>query len=500
VRGCSGAGADSDDDSFGEYVRTGYGLDMAPVRVFIDTNVFLQLRDLKDLTWREVFKKADEIEVYVVPVVIDELDQKKTSQKRRLRDRARAALELIDRASDADDHRLVLRPRAPRVMLCLARAPRPRWDDLPLLDPSRPDDQLVAAAVAEFSGAFLPSIRLQNENVALLTCDRGPRIRAKHMKLPAHTPPKGWYLPDEADERDREIADLKRQLDVARATRPAIAAWIGADADRDGPMVVVVPSLPPLKEPVARDLTGRWLRRNREAEFPPPAAWPSAALDIHRYVSPEEVQRYQRAYSAFASAVKDYFAQLHELVAQRASTACIPCFIRNVGSVTAERIIVELEGSEQLSYYDRESEARMRGGSLALPRPPEAPLSIMDRVLESDHVRSLKDLLAKPTKDPTSFYRRAAGERPLRAASWECEEFRPTREFECRAWFRAPEQLPAEVFFRLEISARNMISPVDVERRIRIELMPMDWSDPRAREGLPDWISDTLVGKTRLDI
>jgi hypothetical protein len=47
--------------------------------LFIDTNGFLQVRDLKDLPWTEVFVGAKHIDIMVAPRVIEELDRHKTS-------------------------------------------------------------------------------------------------------------------------------------------------------------------------------------------------------------------------------------------------------------------------------------------------------------------------------------------------------------------------------------------------------------------------------------
>lgn len=44
------------------------------VGVVVDTNCFIQARDLKDLPWREIFPDAARVEVVVVPTVVEELD------------------------------------------------------------------------------------------------------------------------------------------------------------------------------------------------------------------------------------------------------------------------------------------------------------------------------------------------------------------------------------------------------------------------------------------
>jgi len=41
--------------------------------LFIDTNSFLQVRDLKDVPWKELFQGVDVVDVMVAPRVIEEL-------------------------------------------------------------------------------------------------------------------------------------------------------------------------------------------------------------------------------------------------------------------------------------------------------------------------------------------------------------------------------------------------------------------------------------------
>src|SRR5438477_9149272 len=92
--------------------------------LFADTNAFLQLRDLKDLPWRDLFPEAKAVDLMVAPCVIEELDEHKTSTNKRRRDRARAALKRIEEASSCEpDLALVLKDSSVRVRIVISRAP-----------------------------------------------------------------------------------------------------------------------------------------------------------------------------------------------------------------------------------------------------------------------------------------------------------------------------------------------------------------------------------------
>jgi PIN domain len=135
--------------------------------LFTDTNAFLQVRDLKDLPWRDLFPGVQAIDVMVAACVIEELDKHKTGTNQRRRDRARLALSLIEKASRESDLTLVLKDKPVRVRIVIARAPPFNWAAHPSLDPSRPDDRLVAEAISFGNGAMA------------FSHDTGPRIRAR---------------------------------------------------------------------------------------------------------------------------------------------------------------------------------------------------------------------------------------------------------------------------------------------------------------------------------
>src|ERR1700694_2150152 len=142
--------------------------------LFTDTNGFLQVRDLKDIPWADLFPGVRSIDVMVAPRVIEELDKHKTSTNQRRRDRARHALRLIEKASLEPDLALVIKDAPIRVRVVVSPAPRLNWTAHPNLDPSKPDDQLVAEAISFGNGA------------AVFSHDSGPRIRARVAKIESY--------------------------------------------------------------------------------------------------------------------------------------------------------------------------------------------------------------------------------------------------------------------------------------------------------------------------
>lgn len=115
--------------------------------IFVDTNCFIHLRDLKDLPWGALFSDARWIDIVVAPIVIEELDRFKDDRNGRRRDRARSALNLIEAASTQSGFRLLLKETPIKISLRIANQPRVDWGNLPLLDSARSDDQLVASVI-----------------------------------------------------------------------------------------------------------------------------------------------------------------------------------------------------------------------------------------------------------------------------------------------------------------------------------------------------------------
>src|SRR6266404_333041 len=126
-------------------------------QLFIDTNAFIQLRDLKDWPWRELFPEATHINILVSQTVVDELDHLKSGTNERRRNRARLALKMIDEASKNPTFSLMFPQTTVSLRLVIAIVPVPDWSTLSRLDPNRADDRLVAEVMSFAGGAALLS-------------------------------------------------------------------------------------------------------------------------------------------------------------------------------------------------------------------------------------------------------------------------------------------------------------------------------------------------------
>lgn len=439
------------------------------LRVFIDTNCFLHLRDLKDLPWREAFPDASAIDLYVAAIVIDELDRLKTEKTRRIRDRCLAALTLIEEASDQPAMRLELRALPAPVALVVAQSPAIVWPDFPRLDCNRPDDELVATALSE-PGAV---------STVLLSHDTGPVIRARMVGLPAVRAPEEWMLPVQQDVLEKENTKLKRELDAARSTRPTLQArWL--DQDETGVIIALVPTLPAL----SKLQQSRLMERLREDN---PRERVSVTDSYPFRLSPGGVDEFQARqygsdYDNFVERAKDQFSELHTLIGRALQFAGPRLEIVNVSQVTAESLRVAFKASETTALFGGLSDIRDLGGALPNLKAPNVPRDHL--MFDHSHLYRLQG----DERDRTGFYWL---ERPNGDATGilTCEEFRPAQSTVQSIYsFTYAEEGELAV----EIHASNLSAPITLETQIRRLPAEADWTHPIVLARLPKWIAETL--------
>lgn len=450
---------------------------MKKVLVFPDTNAFIQLRDLKDLPWLELFPEADEVCLLIARSVVQELDKHKVSTNSRRRDRARAALKLIDAASESSDRSIVLRDKSVRVVLNVPKRIKPEWDHWPELEPAAPDDQLVAAAATFGNGAVL------------LSHDSGPRISARDIGLLAIDPPTSWLLPLEQSDHERKIGRLERELKQARSKSPEISITF-PQSDGEGPITLYRYQLLPLEQHVIDALAYAHIRANPKSEPQASNFQMGVSLGGPSGFTPEDVARYNHDYSLYASQVHDYFAKLHKGIAKLAGVPKLLFTITNVGGGSASKLVVSMIARGEfglLADRDRNDVA----GDLSLPKPPRP------RMASQDAIRNLMQGVFEPPSpaqgllDPTEINWLERPKMGDTFGSYGCEDFRPGRGYD-DAICLWPNELPAHGTIEVVASAEHM-PEVTNSREVRIEDQSANWTDPAVLAILPAEVRDHLT-------
>jgi hypothetical protein len=445
--------------------------------LFTDTNGFLQVRDLKDISWRELFPGVRTVDVMVAPRVIEELDKHKTSTNQRRRDRARAALQLIEKASLQPDLAVVLKEQPVRVRIVISNAPRFDWSAYPSLDPAKPDDQLVAEALSFGNGA------------EVFSHDAGPRIRARIAKIQAHAPPPGWMLPTEPSDDQRKITKLERALEQALSRSPKIIAGFDNIDKPTSELRLIRPVLQPLEPRLIDELVGNYLSKH------PPASIPISTNNIMLrgidHISEGSIERYHKDYSTFEAKVRAHFSNLHERVTRIGIAVAVSHFVKNESGTAAEGLRVEfdLEGAGSL-LADRD-DAEMYIGSFKMPKPPEAPRSGLDYLRSPlPLVPSLRDTMQP--RDPVAFYWFDRPKVVAKHSALQCQDFRATREYRDDIYILTNHGPPVELRLRLHVSAANLPAPVNVLAKLIVCDQTVEWSDPVVQGILPKRIRRSL--------
>jgi hypothetical protein len=166
------------------------------VSLFLDTNIFLHYRSIKEIDWLEV-ANARSVEIVVCLTVIKELDNKKWDA--RLASRAQRAINDI-RHSESNEN--VLRKG---VSLSISQDLISDKDFPDTLDLRSSDDQILHL-VLKYGNKHT------DRTVAIVTGDFGMVLRAKSHRVEAIELDKKFVLEQSTDETTKELAKAREKL------------------------------------------------------------------------------------------------------------------------------------------------------------------------------------------------------------------------------------------------------------------------------------------------
>lgn len=456
------------------------------VAVFIDTNCFIQARDLKDLPWRELIPTARRFEIHVTPTVIDELDGQKTDRRQRVRDRARMALDLIRQAGRTSAMRQILKEGGPcHIELVISNVGRVDWNLHPDLDASRPDDRLVAE-VLTYTGS-IPKL--------LLSHDTGPFIRGRRAGLDTRELPPKWLLSPVEDEAAKEISKLKRENEELKRRAPMLGAhWI-ANGGQAREIVIERLLLPPL---VDKEILALIARSKEEIPLEQGVFMPS-----HGFLSggqggytQEEYLAYYRNYEHFVAQLPALFEGLHERIGRASLSTAVDYALENSGNMTAEGLTIDFTVDDEWILFDSEQEAEISFGVIvAGPTPPLTPH--MRKVDQAGSLaRSiLQSPAARPPRNPRGFHWESRPTGIAHSGELRCEEFRAKERWEDTIWVYPWNSEVSESRLHLSVHSRNASAPIETSVSLRVTDQEIGWQDPRVIDRTSGWLKKVLFGR-----
>ena len=177
--------------------------------IFIDTNIFLHFQNLEKINWIKDFA-LDKCTLVIAPIVIDELDEKKLGNSK-IAKRARKALQKIEEYSGSEKVEI----NSNVLVQILNDKPKIEFYDENELNFKEQDHRLLASMI-KFRSDF------KEDNVAIFTNDVGPRIRAKSLNFESLKPNEIYLLPFEDDLKEKEINNLKIELNKLKSRNPVL--------------------------------------------------------------------------------------------------------------------------------------------------------------------------------------------------------------------------------------------------------------------------------------
>lgn len=343
--------------------------------VFVDTNIFIQCRRLKDLPWHELFAGKDVLLV-ISYVCGEEIEKFKSGPDLRRQKRARDALPLLDSLLSAENHRIVLVPGPPEVAcqfgLMWAQVERPDG----YTGYAMPDERIVIEALHWTQ-------RRTDLDVVVLSLDVPLAMRAANLGVASVRVPAVWRLPPEIDPRDRQIKVLESEIQAMRSRQPFFE--IGFRYEGDSTFSV--------------HLTPEYFAAFTESEVDVLVSETVAILPIvtrfdgvpprphsddendYSLVMPKEndVLNYQDLYEKWIAKLRVYFSRIPAILSYEQRHAAFEATVRNAGPVPATTVAVTLtcHGGAKLtppgSNQGRERREQRAQQLLTLPPRPQPP-------------------------------------------------------------------------------------------------------------------------------
>lgn len=313
-----------------------------------DTNLFFEAKRLEDLPWAEL--GVDPIVIGLTKPVQAEIDRHKKgtgrTRKRALETFGRVRAMLQKRQTEN-----VIREAAPRVVLRLMTHahPDPKYADT--LDYDAVDDRIVGIVSELSKDESFASVKV-------MTDDGGVGMTATAIGVNFHLLEDSWKREAVMSDKDRQIADLKKDIAAYRSQEPIIQVEDATDAEISPHVVRKVP------DALSPDQVDELVKR-LEATHPkvtdfsvPETRIESDGAEIS-YIAPsdEDVSDYTTTeYQKWLSQCRSDLERLHEGREEREPSVTIRVSLRNVGARPASKLRISFEAQGQLFIIRRSRE------------------------------------------------------------------------------------------------------------------------------------------------
>lgn len=169
--------------------------------LFLDTNIFLHYQWFEDIPWERIVN--DDYTVVVVPIVQDELDDKKDYAKERIQKRARKVSSSL--------FGFLMGQKECKVKIVRCKDPIPTQQDRERMDLSKNDYKIILSALQ--SG-------YDKKDIIIVSSDNNVLFHARDFGLGFILMDDVYRLPPEKTEIEKQKEELERELHEERDKRP----------------------------------------------------------------------------------------------------------------------------------------------------------------------------------------------------------------------------------------------------------------------------------------
>ncbi len=468
--------------------------------LFVDTNLFIQCRDLSELDWSE-WKDFSEVHLIVSLPVQREIDRQKTRGNDRVGRRARSTYSSLFRAIATDEKKFQLVNDAePQVKLFLESPSRPDPELANSLDCSRPDDEIIGCMnrFAKDNPSF---------DVRLLTHATGPMMTARGLGLSVSPIREDWILSPENNEKEREIARLKQEMAQLKRSEPQFEIRC---VDTEGGKIEELKLVHRIYTPLSEDDVSHCMdllerRFPIETEFNDLDAVspPTMALSIfgqRRYfepVSEETIRNYiENEYPEWLDNCRDWLRGIQEELQRKEGLPFFTFEATNVGARPGKDTLIVIRSKGDFKIcpppFEEDELEETEKTDLRVPSPPRPPRgrwqlsdTSLSRMLRSFNTLDRTPLMnipslsaplyvpSTPRHDSNAFYYKPTRiTEPSDTFSLECEQWRhktSSQSFEGDI-FVAKGVTEASGVLECEIHAENLFKPAFKRIPVRIEI------------------------------
>ncbi len=365
------------------------------------------------------------------------------SRSGRLRRRAIEFSRMSRSMEDSEDGTVVLQEIAPRVTVEFGPLFRKSDLDSDQFDLEDSDNRIVAEVMA---------IARTVEGVTLLADDSKPIRLARQAGLQYARPLPEWRRQEGPDEKDIEIANLKREigaqpiLNLAISDLEAGQHLILEDGPKDGDESCTKAFVEAIEDSEPK-VTRKSLIKRYGLHSPRP--FDIAPLFGMSGLTTSQLAEYDSDYKNFLEKAQQVAAILHTLLSKIGFARFALIDVGNDGDMTADKVLVTAQLSGPFVFLPNNVVSERLEALLEAPTPPAPREEFIYQSI------NLREHLAHPRVDVFHDLDEPSNDGQCTYVSWRCEELRHGAHFELPV-LMAAENSPAKGLLTVEVSGASL--------------------------------------------